>query len=143
MIWLALGALLLAGFVMLGRASSRSGQGGDWRVAGGILAIAALVGAAVLAVRGAHLPAAALAFAALTAASLSRRPPPSRPRRREPHKIAMSEAEARAVLGVAPDADAEAVQAAYVRLMRRVHPDTGGAPGLAAQLNAARDRLTS
>jgi curved DNA-binding protein CbpA len=47
------------------------------------------------------------------------------------------------VLGVAPDADAEAVQAAYVRLMRRVHPDTGGAPGLAAQLNAARDRLTS
>jgi hypothetical protein len=140
MLWLALGALLLAGFVLLGRASSRPGGGGDWRVAGGLIAIAALVGAAVLAVRGSYLPAAALAFGALTAASLSRRPP-TRPRRREPHKIAMSETEARAVLGVGPEADAEAVQAAYVRLMRRVHPDAGGAPGLAAQLNAARDRL--
>jgi hypothetical protein len=25
--------------------------------------------------------------------------------------------------------------------MQKVHPDRGGAPGLAAQLNAARDRL--
>lgn len=141
MLWLALGAALLAGFVMLGRASSRPGGGGDWRVAGGLLAIAALVGAAVLAVRGAYLPAAALTFGALTAASLSRRPPRGPRRRREPDRIAMTEAEARAVLGVGPEADAEAVQAAYVRLMRRVHPDAGGAPGLAAQLNAARDRL--
>jgi len=28
-----------------------------------------------------------------------------------------------------------------VRLMRRVHPDAGGAEGLAVQLNAARERL--
>ena len=29
------------------------------------------------------------------------------------------------------------------RLMRAVHPDKGGTAGLAAQLNAARDRLLS
>ena len=33
------------------------------------------------------------------------------------------------------------IQAAYTRLMRAVHPDKGGTAGLAAQLNAARDRL--
>lgn len=139
MIWLALGALLLAAFVGLGRASSRPGGGGDWRVAGGALAVAAMVAAAVLGVRGAYVPAAALAFGALAAATLTRRPPRSRPRGSP--RIEMSETEARALLGVGPEADAEAVQSAYVRLMRRVHPDAGGAPGLAAQLNAARDRL--
>jgi len=137
---LALGALLLAVFVGLGRASGRSGAAADWRVIGGVLAVAALAAAAVLALRGAYLPAAGLAFAALAAATLTRRPPRPRPRRESP-RIEMSETEARAVLGVGPDADAEAVQTAYVRLMRRVHPDAGGAPGLAAQLNAARDRL--
>ena len=39
------------------------------------------------------------------------------------------------------DATAEEIQAAYMRLMRSVHPDKGGTSGLAAQLNAARDRL--
>ena len=139
MLWLALGALLLAGFVFLGRASGKPGGAGDWRVLGGVLAVAALAAGAILAVRGAYLPAAGLAFAALAAATLTRRPPAVR--RPEPPKIAMSEAEARALLGVGPEAGAEAVQSAYVRLMRRVHPDAGGAPGLAAQLNAARDKL--
>ncbi|HET6970801.1 MAG TPA: molecular chaperone DnaJ, partial [Phenylobacterium sp.] len=32
-------------------------------------------------------------------------------------------------------------QAAYARLIRAVHPDKGGTAGLAAQLNAARDRM--
>lgn len=53
----------------------------------------------------------------------------------------MSEAEARSILGVGEMASPEEIQAAYMRLMKRVHPDNGGAPGLAAQLNAARDRL--
>ena len=136
MIWLALGAALLFAFVALGRAQGRPGGRPDPRVAAGVLATAALVAAAVFAVRGAYLPAAGLAFAALAAATLTRRPPrPPQPR------IRMSEEEARAILGVGPEADPEAVQAAYVRLMRRVHPDAGGATGLAAQLNAARDRL--
>jgi len=94
------------------------------------------VGAVILGVRGSYIPAAALAFGALAAATLTRRPP-----RAPQPRIKMSDGEARGLLGVSPDATDEQIQAAYVRLMRRVHPDAGGAPGLAAQLNAARDTL--
>jgi len=53
----------------------------------------------------------------------------------------MSAAEARAILGVGPEASVQDIRAAYKRLMQRAHPDKGGSVGLAAQLNAARDRL--
>jgi len=62
--------------------------------------------------------------------------PPPRP---EPG--GMSLAEARALLGVEPAASQAEIEAAYRRLMQRAHPDHGGTTGLAAQLNAARDRL--
>lgn len=51
------------------------------------------------------------------------------------------EAEARAVLGVARDADADAIRAAHRRLMGSVHPDRGGSAELARRVNAARDLL--
>lgn len=51
------------------------------------------------------------------------------------------EAEARAVLGVAPDADADAIRAAHRRLLTGVHPDLGGSTELARRVNAARDVL--
>ncbi|WP_298400004.1 DnaJ domain-containing protein [Sphingobium sp.] len=50
-------------------------------------------------------------------------------------------AKARALLGVAPDADAAAIRAAHRRLIASVHPDKGGTEALAAQINAARDLL--
>jgi curved DNA-binding protein CbpA len=53
----------------------------------------------------------------------------------------MSEAEARSLLGVPQAATREEIRAAYLRLIRRAHPDHGGTSGLAAQLNAARERL--
>lgn len=53
----------------------------------------------------------------------------------------MSPADARAILGVGPEAGVKEIDAAYRRLMRSVHPDAGGTAGLAAQLNAARDVL--
>ena len=137
MVWLAVGAGLLAFFVWLGRASSRGGGRGQWRVAAGAAAVAGLVAAAAFGVRGLWAPAILSALAALVVATLSRRPP----RRPEPPRLEMSDAEARALLGVSHDASSEQIQEAYVRLMRRVHPDAGGASGLAAQLNAARDRL--
>lgn len=50
-------------------------------------------------------------------------------------------AKARALLGVAPDADAVTIRAAHRRLIASVHPDKGGTEALAAQINAARDLL--
>lgn len=50
-------------------------------------------------------------------------------------------ARARALLGLAPDADAAAIRAAHRRLIASVHPDKGGTEALAAQINAARDLL--
>lgn len=50
-------------------------------------------------------------------------------------------AEARAVLGVGPDADADAIRTAHRRLAAQVHPDRGGSADLARRVNAARDLL--
>ncbi len=49
--------------------------------------------------------------------------------------------DARDLLGVSETATKAEIRAAYNRLMRMAHPDLGGTVGLAAQLNAARDRL--
>jgi len=48
---------------------------------------------------------------------------------------------ARNLLGVSPSATRDEIIAAHRRLVTRVHPDTGGTEGLAAELNAARDLL--
>ena len=62
---------------------------------------------------------------------------------RKPRKgrVLLNEAEARAVLGVAPDADSEAIRAAHRRLVGQVHPDRGGSADLTRRVNAARDLL--
>lgn len=49
--------------------------------------------------------------------------------------------EARAILGVGPDAGREEIINAHRSLMQRMHPDRGGTDYLASRLNAARDRL--
>lgn len=54
---------------------------------------------------------------------------------------AMSAEEARAMLGVGPQASREEIKAAYHRLMQKCHPDQGGSDYLAAQLNAAKEIL--
>ena len=59
-----------------------------------------------------------------------------------PNAESMSLGQARAILGVGPGASAADIRDAYARLMRRAHPDHGGTSGLAAQVNAARDRLS-
>jgi hypothetical protein len=132
--------LILAVLVWLGR-RSRLGKA-DWRVGAALMAVGAVAGAAITGVRG-DWPLSLLFIAAAgfflfdVRRRGGRRAEPEIPRSR------MSEAEARAVLGVGPEAGDADIQAAYVRLMRAVHPDRGGTSGLAAQLNAARDRLTA
>ena len=60
-----------------------------------------------------------------------------------PSSDGISENEARAVLGVGPDATREEIVQAHRRLMQRLHPDRGGSDYLAAKLNAAKDLLLS
>lgn len=53
----------------------------------------------------------------------------------------MTDEEAYRILGLEPGASREEVRAAYHRLIRKVHPDSGGTSALAALINAARQRL--
>jgi DnaJ-domain-containing protein 1 len=137
MLYLALGALAL--WLIL-RASGRSlFKRREWRLLTGAFAVAALAGAAYAAVREAWVPAAVLLMMGGWLALSTRRPPGAPPP--PPRAGRMSLEDARAILGVPPAATPDEIKAAYLRLMRSVHPDKGGTSGLAAQLNAARDRL--
>jgi hypothetical protein len=53
----------------------------------------------------------------------------------------MTRQEALGVLGLQEGASRDDIQAAYKRLMQRVHPDVGGTEALASRLNQARDTL--
>jgi hypothetical protein len=116
---------------------------GDWRTGAGLLAIGSFMASAFLAVKADWPEAAAMLAIAcflLLGARSERKVEPiaqPRPRRRE----RMDLADARSMLGVEEGATVEEIRIAYARLMRQAHPDHGGSDGLAAQLNAARDRL--
>lgn len=129
MIWLLLVAAVLVAFVRLGRRGAKAG--GDWRAAAAVLAAAASVGAIVAAARGAYVLAATLAASAAFVLAAGRRGGSS----------VLSNQEARALLGVGPEATPEEIRAAHRVLIRTAHPDQGGSADLAARLNAARDRL--
>lgn len=134
LIWLALGAVAVWALVRLGR-QTEGPRRGQWRVTATLFSAALFAGAVLAAARGGWLIAAGLGGAALwlTVASRQRQTPT--------RGEAMDAAEARATLGVGPDATPEQINAAWRRLMARAHPDQGGTEGLAARLNAARDRL--
>jgi hypothetical protein len=145
MIDLAIGAALLAFLVWLGRGASASKEArssGKWRIVGGVIALAIVVGAALLLVRGAWPEGVPLLITGLgMALAARRRARASGAAPQSPPATRMSAAEARAMLGIGESAGRDEIEAAYKRLMMRVHPDHGGASGLAAQLNAARDVL--
>jgi len=136
---LVLGAVLGgAGMRRLGRWTRRAA--GRWRPGAGVGALILAFAGLILTVRGAILI--GLGFlAASVCLVLIARLRAGRPSGQTPTAPGMSAMQAEAILGVKPDASREEVQAAYIRLMQRAHPDQGGTSGLAAQLNAARDRL--
>lgn len=55
--------------------------------------------------------------------------------------LRFSRAEAYQILGVTADSNHIEIEAAYKRLIAKLHPDKGGSDWIAARLNAARDML--
>ena len=138
MIYLLLGAAILA-VLLWPRRSILKGDG--WRVGAGVTAVVAFAGGAYAGMRSAWEVSAVLVLLGLWSATEARRRPVIRRQVVHPPKPEISLSEARAILGVGPEATLAEVKAAYTRLIQMAHPDKGGTEGLAAQLNAARDRL--
>ena len=114
-------------------------KGAEWRAAVAISSIGLFAAAAFEFLRGGAVPAIILLIIGLIMVGTARWPR-VRPVAAEVGG-AMSLTEARATLGVGPTATEGEIRAAHSRLIRVAHPDHGGTSGLAAQLNAARDRL--
>ncbi len=55
--------------------------------------------------------------------------------------VVTDETEARSILGLGSNADADAIRSAHRRLIASVHPDRGGSTDLTRRVNAARDLL--
>jgi hypothetical protein len=142
MIFLVLGVALLLAWMWT---RSEVIRRGGWRVGAGLFALVLVVVGTVVTIRGewwVGLPLAGVALMIAAGGRINRRPrPAATPPPPRPPPEGMSLAEARSILGVEPGATTAEVRVAYKRLMQRAHPDKGGTAGLAAQLNAARDRL--
>lgn len=138
MIYLAVGAAALALF-LLATGGKPVFKRREWRLLSGAMALAAFTGAAWAGVRGGWAAAIVLVVIGLWLAMSTRKAGLAAPGPPAPGR--MGAEEARRILGVGPEATQAEIQAAYTRLMRMAHPDKGGTAGLAAQLNAARDRL--
>ncbi|MDP1630360.1 MAG: J domain-containing protein [Caulobacter sp.] len=136
MIYLLAGLAVFALLVWVGRRARPMLEKREWRIAAGALSILTLTAGGFATVRGGWVIGLALIAAGLVMATSARRgaPPPGADN--------SDLAEARDILGVGVNATRAEIQAAYSRLIRAVHPDIiGGASGLAARLNAARDAL--
>lgn len=138
MLYLALAVALFVGWMWM---RSEVIRRGGWRVGAGLLAVVLVLVGAAVSIKGdwiIGLPMVLLALFSAAGGRINRRPRTAPP---APEPAGMSVAEARSILGVADGATPPEIRAAYTRLMQRAHPDKGGTTGLAAQLNAARDRL--
>ena len=137
MSYLIAGAILVA--VLYGAAGRRAlSRHAQWRAVSALLAVGVFAAAGFEGLRGGLGPAIVLAVIGLALTGSARWP------RQVVAPVgdgAMSVRQARDILGVGDAASPEEIRAAYNRLMQRVHPDKGGAPGLAVQLNLARDVL--
>ncbi len=149
MILLGIGALAVLGLMWGASAFSRASPAGIKGLLAWVAALAGLSLAALLFLTGRGAAAiGGLVFLGPLAWSWwqesrqgpsSARPGPGGPRGQAGKR--MGRAEALAVLGLPVGASDSDVQAAWVRLMRVVHPDGGGTDDLASRVNQARDVL--
>src|SRR5687767_7031397 len=128
MLYLAIGCALLALLVWAGRGRRLVVKRREWRFLTAAAALVAFTGAAFTALRGLWGSSIVLGVLGVWLLTSSR----SQGAAAGAPSIAMSEAEARSVLGVGPEADEVEIRAAYSRLMRMALPDKGGTAGLAA-----------
>ena len=135
LIWLIVGGIALWALVRLGRQTEGPGRG-QWRVSATLIAAACLGGGVLALARGSWFLGGALIAAGLYLVFASRIRSVVRS-----VESGMSLKEARDTLGVGADATVDQINAAWKRQMARAHPDQGGTQGLAATVNAARDRL--
>ena len=142
MLYLAFGAAILWLLVGLGRGQTVFKRR-EWRLLSGAFALAAFAAAAYVGLRGGWEISIILVILGLWLVTSARINGPRAAVPPPPPERGMSRQEACSILGVGPDATVDEIQAAYSRLIRMAHPDKGGTTGLAAQLNAARDRLLS
>lgn len=134
LIWLVLAGIVVWALIRLGR-QTEGPRRGQWRVAATLISAALIAGGALALAKGTWILGGGLVGAGLWMVLSSRiRTLPTKP-------DGLSPSEAAAILGVPSDAGPEAINAAWRRLMGRAHPDQGGTEGLAARLNAARDRM--
>lgn len=140
LIVLGLAAVALWVLVRLGKQTEKARRG-HWRISATLLGGTCFAGAVLSVAKGSYILAAALAAAGLYLVMQSRIRSVAAPKPAAPTGPLMSKAEARAILGVRENASRDDIQTAWKRLMARTHPDQGGSEGLAARVNAARDRL--
>ena len=138
MLYLVLGSLALLA-VLWGRDRKPVFKRREWRLMSGAFAVAAFAGATFAIIRSEWVIGAMLLMMGLWLASTTRGPILKTTQSRTATRMGVSEA--CSILGVEEGASPAEIKAAYTRLMRLAHPDKGGTSGLAAQLNAARDRL--
>ena len=142
MILLALGLAALAALLWTARAFSRADVAGIKTLAAWVMALGGLSLAAMLLLtgRGAMAIGGAVLLGPLIwgwwreAQGLPGRGVAPRTGR-------MNRAEALAVLGLSDPVSESDVRAAWVRLMRAAHPDSGGSDWLASRVNQAKDVL--
>lgn len=136
MTYLLLGLAAFAVLVWAGRRARPALARPEWRIVAGTLSAVTFIAGGLLAATGRAPAGAILGAVGAALAMTARRGALPGPKNDAPDLV-----EAREILGVAANATRAEIQAAYGRLIRAVHPDAGGTSGLAARLNAARDRL--
>lgn len=136
MIYILLGLAVFGVLVWAGRKARPTLEKREWRVAAGGMAAVLIMAGGFVGLRGNWPVGVALAVVGGLLAIGGRRGAGVLTRVDDPEFR-----EALSILGVEAGATKDEIRAAYARLIRTVHPDAGGSAGLAARLNAARDRL--